>query len=192
MGAKEAEPFFELLRCYYAGGFVRNGRGDWARLAAFSQEPLALSCPAVAHAAARIASPSGADADEFAYEFNRLFVGPDRLAAAPYETVYVSDSRTLMQGETRAVRKAYRAAGFEPQALNTQPDDHLAFELAFVAKLLERGTEEDMAAYTAFMNDHLGIWYRDHADEVRGATGNGLCVAFADLLEATVDNGRIR
>ena len=184
--ADELMPFVELARLYAAGALTALSHEEWRRFEALAEEPLALRDPTLAHIVERIARPDARDAETFPYAFNRLFVGPDRLLAAPYETVHVSGSRTLMQRETLAVRACYRAEGFEPRALNAQPDDHLAFELGFLVKLLERDDERAREAFRAFMRDHLGRWGEDHTREVREHADNGICLAFADLLDRVI------
>ena len=85
----------------------------------------------------------------------------------------------LFQKETLAVRRAYKAEGLEIDKLHHEPDDHVAYELEFVAALAEReaealreGRAEDAAhaasARRAFLENHLLTWvdmWCDRMDE---------------------------
>ena len=68
-------------------------------------------------------------------EYNRLFVGPGRLPAPLYESVWRSEDRLLMQDQTLQVRAIYRRYGLESRYGCSQPDDHVAVELEFYAAL---------------------------------------------------------
>ena len=62
-------------------------------------------------------SAAGADAgglDAWKAEYTRLFVGPAALPAPPWESVYTSHGRLVMQPSTLEVRSAYHKCGFEP------------------------------------------------------------------------------
>lgn len=98
-------------------------------------------------------------ADE--YEFNRLFVGPGRLAAPPYESVWRTDDRLLLQASTETVRSFYRDHGV--QTTQVEPADHLALELEFYALLQQRTLEGHEAhrhlwAQHRFLTEHLATW----------------------------------
>lgn len=179
-------PIFGLVRRYYARDLVKVGPRDWPMVSAYSDNPAVSADPALAGAIERIAHAPTPDAERFEYEFNRLFVGPGRVPAAPFETVYRSPERTLMREVTMAVRAAYRERGMETDAKNVQPDDHAAYECAFVAFLLERDEEGDAEALDAFCADHLQRWVPQHVACVRAETGNELCLGFADLIEAAL------
>ena len=75
--------------------------------------------------------------DEGRYDFNRLFVGPQKLLAPPLESYYRNEEHLPMQEETMAVRAAYEEAGLELIAQNKIPDDHAQFEFYFLSCLLE-------------------------------------------------------
>lgn len=116
-------------------------------------------------------------AEAIAVEYARLFAVPGEQAVQPYESVYCDtltiDETTacspyflpepqraggltgfLHGSSTIAVREAYRQAGFELDPTAHELPDHLAVELEFMARLLERGATEA----AAFFRDHLGRW----------------------------------
>lgn len=105
-------------------------------------------------------------------DYNRLFVGPGHLLAAPYESVYLSREGLLFDTPTMAVRAAYREFGLEAPALNREPDDHIGLEFSFLAFLcnhaldgLEQGDEaavqRALAGQRTFLLEHLLRWGPD-------------------------------
>ncbi len=56
-------------------------------------------------------------------EFSKLFVGPYKLFAAPYGSVYLDDERKVMGDSTLDVKNRYREAGLghRPTILKMPP-----------------------------------------------------------------------
>ncbi len=103
------------------------------------------------------------------WDFNRLFVGPGEMRAAPWESVYRSKTKLTFQEPTLAVRALYERFGFVSPAIHREPDDHLALELDFLAALA--GLAAEAAAHgnanrlamcfetqQAFLEEHLLAW----------------------------------
>lgn len=109
---------------------------------------------------------------DLAIDFARIFLGNgiDSYAAAyPYESVYTSPKRLLMQEARDEVLAAYRLEGLDKTASWTEPEDHIALELEFMATLAQRagdaleGNDEDEAArlfgvQADFYERHLANW----------------------------------
>lgn len=105
--------------------------------------------------------------------FNWCFMGIG-TKVAPWESVYVTGERLIMQPSTLAVREAYAEAGFAARNKGSEPDDHIATECDFMAKMAERAIgalaagDEGVCADTlhasrVFLNDHLGRRASDFA-----------------------------
>ena len=103
------------------------------------------------------------------WDFNRLFVGPGEMRAAPWESVYRSKTKLTFQEPTLAVRALYERFGFESPTIHREPDDHLALELDFLAALSGLAAEaadnadgERLAtcfdAQTVLLGQHLLAW----------------------------------
>ena len=103
------------------------------------------------------------------WDFNRLFVGPGEMRAAPWESVYRSKTKLTFQEPTLAVRALYERFGFESPTIHREPDDHLALELDFLAALsglaaeaAAQGNGERLVtcveAQQAFLEEHLLAW----------------------------------
>lgn len=103
--------------------------------------------------------------------FNWCFMGIG-TKVAPWESVYVVGERLIMQPCTLAVREAYAAAGFVACKKGSEPDDHVATECDFMAKLAERvsgtfvsGASQEcgvaIAQSRAFLEEHLVLYAGD-------------------------------
>lgn len=119
---------------------------------------------------------------EVVADFNRLFVGPDKLLAPPYESVYLSDTALVMQEATLAVRAAYRQAGLVINRLYAEPDDHIGLEMEFLCYLLARAIHAKhsrqqkafLDLYESFMGSHLLRWGYDFSRAVLENARTGL------------------
>ena len=98
-------------------------------------------------------------------EYTRLFIGPGRPVAHPYESVYREGQ--VMGDCTLKVHQRYSAEGLTPEE-HLLPD-HVAVELEFMAHLSrreaearERDDEEGAVAclrqQESFLGQHLGRW----------------------------------
>lgn len=118
---------------------------------------------------------------QMGFEFNRLFVGPASPPAPPYESVYLSPDRLVMQEQTLSVRQSYQAENLMTASQGSAPDDFIAAELEFAAYLLSRLREEAFLGNSAtagqyrrlfntFMDEHPRRWLPAFAAEVRANT----------------------
>ncbi|WP_169925404.1 TorD/DmsD family molecular chaperone [Sanguibacter antarcticus] len=115
------------------------------------------------------AASTGEDARDVRRDFTRLFVGPERMPAAPYESVHRSKDRLIFEQDTFLVRAAYAEFGLAAPRLNQEPDDHIGLETGFVAELCVRGldaldTQDDtellrlVTGIATFLDEHLLAW----------------------------------
>ncbi len=102
-------------------------------------------------------------------DYTRLFIGPGKVLAPPWESMYFTKERSIFREETLQVREWYRRFGLESVKLHHEPDDHIGLELAFVSHLAEQaltaldaGDEEQfnklIAAQIDFMTGHTFQW----------------------------------
>lgn len=109
---------------------------------------------------------------DLAVDYVRCFIGHgvDAYSAAyPFESVYTSEKRLLMQEARDEVLAIYRSAGLDKQATWKEGEDHIAVELEFMQILsqrtvdaLSRGDEEEafglLLTQRNFADDHLLAW----------------------------------
>lgn len=136
------------------------------------------------------------DSSEFEsmkYEFNRLFVGPISPKAPPYESVYLSSDRLVMQEQTLAVRKMYHQEQLASLGQGHEPDDFIGTELEFMAYLLSRAIwaiQHDKLAqvsyyldlYEDFCNKHTCLWWEHFAQAINQATTHPVFLAISRVL----------
>ena len=78
---------------------------------------------------------------ELSIDYAKCFLGNsvDAFGAAyPYESVYTSEKRLMMQAARDEVLAIYRSCGFTKREDWTEGEDHLALELEFVRALNDR------------------------------------------------------
>lgn len=121
-------------------------------------------------------------------EYTRLFLGPEKLPAPPWESVYVNGEPLLFQESTLAVRDAYRRAGYLAAGYPREADDHVAIELDFMATLASKSCEaavldrEALAVQLAFLEEHLLVWMDSFAERLCACdTVSGFYPSFARL-----------
>ncbi len=116
--------------------------------------------------------------EDLCADYTRLMMGPGRVIAPPWESVYYSDERLVFQEKTLQVRAWYQRFGLEAQNLHKEPDDHIGLELAFVAHLAHQALialdqqdrtafETILAAQREFLSEHLLIWAPQWCDVVQ-------------------------
>ena len=102
-------------------------------------------------------------------DYTRLFIGPGKVIAAPWESVYFGEERLTFQEQTLDVRNWYRRFGLEAEKKYQEPDDHIGLELLFLAHLAAQGIqalneqnsprfEEILKAQREFLMQHPGAW----------------------------------
>ena len=143
---------------------------------------------------------SGADAHaitDLAVDYVRAFIGHgiDAYSAAyPFESVYTSPDGLMMQEAYTQVRTLYHAARFAKDPAFPEPEDHLAVELAFMARLCEQAAgalragegqaaEDLLGGQLAFLRDHLLRWIEPFAADACASAETGFYAHLATFTE---------
>lgn len=93
---------------------------------------------------------------DLAVEYATIFLGVRRGdSACPYESVYTSPLRLVMQEARDQVLKIYREEGLDRAKEFHEPEDHIAFELEFMAYLCQKTTEALKAGDKVGASGHL-------------------------------------
>jgi TorA maturation chaperone TorD len=74
-------------------------------------------------------------------DFSKLFVGPYKLFAAPYGSVYLDSERQVMGDSTLDVKTRYREAGLDTAKNFKDAPDHISAELEFMYYLIFKEIE---------------------------------------------------
>lgn len=134
-------------------------------------------------------------------DFTRAFLGSgiDTYSAAyPFESVYTSEKRLLMQDARDEVLAIYRSCGLEKSESWTVGEDHIAVELEFMRVLAARTAEalrvaDDDRAFSLvntqhnFMDGHLVSWVPVFANDVRRFADTLFYRSVADLTEGFLE-----
>lgn len=139
------------------------GSSDWKTVLALFEEDGAESLTEQWRAVAAAVDRWGVADIERA--FNWCFMGVG-TRVAPWESVYVTGERLVFQPSTLAVREAYAEWGLAAKKRGSEPDDHIATECDFMAKLAQKaadafrdgdgaGCKKALAASWVFLSDHL-------------------------------------
>lgn len=134
-----------------------------------------------------------------ALEHTRLFIGPYRLSAPPYESVYMNAQRLVMQQPTIEVRKVYLQAGLEVKGIHSNPDDHISAELEFMEYLCDKTAsalkrQDNREAITCielqkkFLEEHLNKWIPTFSEEILRSTKQEFYMGAALLLRGFISS----
>lgn len=141
--------------------------------------------------AASSAAEAGEDAVERAsVEYTRLFVGPPRPAAAPWETAYrgaQGPDGFVGYGEaTVAMRNALRGLGLEIRNENNQYADHMGIELLCLSEMLKRAAKGALpdSEMLAFLRERPLSWADAFAAKVEEACADGYFAPLTALVAA--------
>jgi DMSO reductase family type II enzyme chaperone len=125
--------------------------------------------------------------------YNRLFVGPGRPEAPPYESFYRDRWGVLMGPSARDVERCYAEAGLALLPDRRDLPDHVATELGFMAYLAaqEAGADDDeretwLERQRLFLQDHLSVWLPLLCRRVKEASRHAFYTALAELSETFV------
>lgn len=139
--------------------------------------------------------------EELAIDYVRTFLGDgvDAFAAAyPFESVYTSEKRLLMQDARDEVLAVYRSMGLEKDSSWKESEDHLAVELELMQVLclrtvaaLRKGDEEEsmrlLATQRHFLEDHIASWTPMLTADMRRFAKCGLYQGLADLTDGFIE-----
>lgn len=110
---------------------------------------------------------AGESLDDLAADYAKTFLGAgnaDGAAAFPYESVYTSPKRIMMQDAWNQVCEIYETKGIERnEEANELLEDHISMEMAFMAFLCDETSQytETLAGLEEqreFLNKHLLNW----------------------------------
>lgn len=112
---------------------------------------------------------------ELAADYAKVFLAAGSnqgTAAVPYESVYTSPERIVMQEAWEQVRAVYRAHGLVlGDAPSDYLEDHMACELEYMAWLCGEGLLEDQLD---FLRNHLLAWAPDLCADILNYAGTPL------------------
>lgn len=138
---------------------------------------------------------------ELAVDYVRTFIGHgvDAFSAAyPFESVYTSKKRLLMQDARDEVLAVYRSVGLAKQDSWKEGEDHIALELEFeqiicsrIIDALREGDDETsfslLEIQKTFLEDHLCAWVPMMTADAKRFAQTGLYEGLAFLTEGFLE-----
>ena len=130
-------------------------------------------------------------------EFTKLFVGPPKPAAAPWESANGPVESHVGFGEaTFAMRERLRALGLELCNENNQYEDHVGIELLYLSEICRRASEgpsgaaacdaavPDAEEIASFVREHPLVWVARLREKVAASQPEGYFVRLLDFALA--------
>ncbi len=138
---------------------------------------------------------------DLAIDYVRTFIGSGNdgfSAAYPYESVYTSPKRLLMQEARDEVLVLYHTAGLDKQDSWKEGEDHIALELEFLSILTKRAIsalddgDEERCAYLLlqqrnFIEDHIQPWFPMMAADMYKFARTGLYQGLGHLTAGMIE-----
>ncbi len=122
--------------------------------------------------------------DDLAADYAAIYL-TGAFGASPCESFWVSDDHLVCQQAMFDVRELYAAAGLVVPDWRKRSDDHLVFQLQFLAsRLREVQTDGDWRALAGFLDFHLLRWLADFAGRVATRCDTPFYAALALLSDA--------
>lgn len=130
------------------------------------------------------AQPAARILDELAADFAAIYL-TGAFGASPCESFWLSDDHLVCQEAMFDMRALYAASGLAVPDWRMRPDDHLVFQLQFLASRLGTvETDGDWRALAAFLDYHLLRWLPDFADRVASRCDTPFYAALVILTDA--------
>ncbi|MBI5098450.1 MAG: molecular chaperone TorD family protein [Nitrospirae bacterium] len=125
--------------------------------------------------------------DDLLWEYTRLFIGPYKLPCPPWESVYTSPKKLMMQNAYDEVLDFYVKSGLTVNNPDIMPD-HIGAELNFLAVLLQRINDDPekrshcLDTANRFLNTHVITWIPKFTRDMEDAADSSL---YKELAKVT-------
>jgi TorA maturation chaperone TorD len=122
--------------------------------------------------------------DDLAVDYAAIYL-TGAFGASPYESYWLSDDHLICQDAMFDLRTLYSEAGLTVPNWRMRPDDHLVFQLQFLAHRLPKADgDEDWCSLAGFLDYHLLRWLPDFASRVVSRCDTPFYAALALLTDA--------
>lgn len=104
--------------------------------------------------------------DDLAADYASIYLNHN-ISASPEESVWLDEDSLMCQQSMFQVRSWYESHGLGIPDWRLRPDDHLVYELQFIAWLLSQDDQLDTLEQVAtFMDEHLLRWLGNFGERV--------------------------
>jgi len=175
----------EVIAALKGVGFPGNlglAPGGEAGLGSFEMMRMAV--------AALPAQPDAGQLDELAADFAAIYLTAS-FGASPSESYWLSDDHLVCQDAMFDLRALYAAHGLAAPDWRKRPDDHLVFQLQFLARrIAAASTPGDWRALADLLDLHLLRWLPDFSRRVADRCDTMFYAALALLTDAWLQQAR--
>jgi len=127
--------------------------------------------------------------DELAADYANIYL-IHQYSASPCESVWIDEDGLTMQEPMFQIRKWYKKYQLEVPDWRQRTDDHLVFQLQFIASLLEKEDEESLKDAAQFMDEHLLRWINDFSRRIASRAMTPFYAGLVILTSAYVEELR--
>lgn len=129
--------------------------------------------------------------EDLLWEYTRLFIGPYKLPCPPWESVYTSGKKLMMQEAYDQVQEFYLEAGLvvgDPNIMS----DHIGAELNFLAVLYEKmNSEAEKCPFyegivKRFLDEHARKWIPQFTADLENAADSQFYKALARVTHDAI------
>jgi TorA maturation chaperone TorD len=186
----DASKPLSLLSSIYLCKPLKEAIKNWRVLLS---EDTTISLQGLKDAIRKIDTDSDGELKDLLWDYTRLFIGPYKLPCPPWESVYTSPKRLMMQEAAAEVQNIYRGAGLIINSKDIMPD-HIGTELNFLSILLQRintdggGATNYIKIAEKFLNEHLLKWVTQFTLDMEEAAASPLYKTLAHLTRDFIMN----
>jgi len=124
--------------------------------------------------------------DELAADYASIYLN-HKISASPEESVWLDEDSLMCQDSMFQVRSCFESEGLEIPDWRLRPDDHLVYQLQFIAHLLNKDEEiKTLEQVATFMDEHLLRWLGNFGERVLARCETSY---FAGVAAITAANG---
>jgi TorA maturation chaperone TorD len=127
--------------------------------------------------------------DELSADFANIYL-INQYSASPCESVWIDEDGLTMQEPMFQIRKWYQRYRLEVPDWRQRTDDHLVFQLQFIASLVEQGDETSLRDVCRFMDEHILRWIDDFSRRVASRAITPFYAGLAILTATYLDEIR--
>lgn len=158
-----------------------RGRHGWNRLCSYAH---------AAHVSSEDDNAAVPGALQASVDFVRLFIGPPKPAAAPWETFYES-SKERHVGYGRAtveMKKLLAQEGFALAGSNRQYEDHIGIELLYLSVLCAESNDDGDGKAYRFIMEHPLRWIESLRSAVDAVGSSSYYSALLEYAQGVLED----
>jgi TorA maturation chaperone TorD len=141
------------------------------------------------------------DIDCLKVDYSKLFVGPFKVLAPPYGSVYLDEGKAVYGKSTIDIANMYSEESLKVDL--KEPADHIAIELEFMYYLILKELEEIekekidksieyLNKQKSIINNHLSIWVPKFTDEISNHANTEFYKQLSLLLNDLIKSEHLR